>query len=536
MKKLLKGIVPGLLLVSLATPAAAENRQGAVTVSPFVGGYVLDKHQSFESRPVFGLRAGYNFTKHIGAEAMFGYSLTETKLNMRSAASKETDLYKYGVDILYHFMPDNAFVPFVEVGGGVTHFHVADTPSIKEPYYIGQVNYGAGVKYFIAPDVALRADVRHAILVQDPADNNLEYAVGLTFNFGGVRKTVAAVAEPADVADTTAPAVVFTAPVNGATQVAVNQKANVAFSEDMDPATITAETVTLKQGNTAIAGRVTSVGSTATFAPSRNFENGKVYTGVVTTGAKDLAGNPLANNYMWEFNAGPATDTTAPTVVFTSPVKGATATPARQSVNVAFSETMDSTTITTETFTLKQGTTPVSGKVTAAASSATFNPSRKLEKGKTYTAAVTTGTKDLAGNALAHDYVWEFKAYDAPKVIGVLAKLDKSHFDFNSAEISENGRTILNANAVTLKAKPAMQIRVAGYTSAAGTDEYNQALSERRAEAVKDYLVKSGIAADRLTTIGYGEKDPARFEANPADKLSDAALANMRVVMEIIEE
>ena len=81
MKKILKKILPGLLLVTLATPGFAENREGAVTLSPFVGGYVLDKKLPFESRPIFGLRAGYNFTKNIGAEAMFGYSLSETKLS-----------------------------------------------------------------------------------------------------------------------------------------------------------------------------------------------------------------------------------------------------------------------------------------------------------------------------------------------------------------------------------------------------------------------------------------------------------------------
>jgi OOP family OmpA-OmpF porin len=121
--------------------------------------------------------------------------------------------------------------------------------------------------------------------------------------------------------------------------------------------------------------------------------------------------------------------------------------------------------------------------------------------------------------------------------VGVLITLQNSHFDFDSAAISENGKTILKNNIAALKAKPDMQLRIAGYTSAAGSEEYNQSLSERRAEAVKAYLVKEGgIDADRLSTIGYGEKNPVQHEADPADKLSPAALANMRVVLEIIEE
>lgn len=441
MKKILKGTLTGLLLVTLATPGFAENRQGAFTLSPFVGGYVLDKATPFESRPIFGLRAGYNFTENLGAEAMFGYSLSETKLSQGSAGSKETDLYQYGVDVLYHFMPKSNFVPFVEVGGGVTHFKVPSTPSIGHPYYIGQVNYGAGVKYFVNPDVALRADVRHAILVQDTANNNLEYAVGLTFNFGGKRKAVAA---------------------------------------------------------------VTSTEAADTVAPKAT---------------------------------GLAADTTAPTVTFTSPVKGDKHAPVNQKVNAAFSENVDPNTINAATFTVTQGTTPVSGKVTASASTATFTPARDFEKGKTYTATVTTGARDLAGNGMAHDYQWSFTAYAVPRVVGVLATLENSHFDFNSTAISENGKTILNLNITTLKASPDMKLRIAGYASAAGTEEYNQDLSERRAAAVKEYLVTvGGIDGNRLSTIGYGESSPAKHEVNPSEKLSAEALANMRVVIEIIEE
>ena len=539
MKKILKGIVPGLLLVTLATPGFAENRQGAATISPFVGGYLLDKGQHEENRPMFGLRAGYNFTENLGAEAMFGYSLTET---LEKYGSRETDLYRYGVDLLYHFMPESSFVPFIAVGGGGTNFVTQSTPS-AESHYAGLVDYGIGFKYFVANNVALRGDVRHVILVKDLGDNNLEYSAGLTFQFGGKKKAVAPVKASADketavvIADTTAPTVTFTAPVNGATAVPVNQKAYVAFSEDMDPATITGESFTVRQGKTPLSGRVTTTGSSVIFIPASNLEKNKAYTATITTRVKDLAGNALASNHEWEFTTGMVADSTAPTVIFTSPVNGATAAPANQKVNVAFSEAMDPLTLTAETLTVKQGNTPVAGKVSSAASNAAFAPARKLEKGKAYTGTVKTGARDLAGNALASDYVWNFTAFSEPKVIGVLATLDNSHFDFDSAAISENGKTILNNNITVLKNDPNMTIRIAGHTSAAGSEEYNQKLSERRAEAVKEYLVKTGgIDGNRLTTIGYGETLPAKVEADPSDKLSAAALANMRVVIEVIEE
>jgi outer membrane beta-barrel protein len=530
MKKLLKGTLTGLLLVTLATPGFAENREGATTLSPYIGGYILDKEQPFESRPIFGLRAGYNFTEHIGAELHFGYSLTETK---RSYGSRETDQYRYGADILYHFMPESNLVPFVALGGGLTNFDTPNT-SLLPCSNIGQISYGGGLKYFVAPDIAFRGDVRHAILFNDPANQNLEYSVGLTFQFGGKRKAAAPVV--AEDVDTTKPTVIFTSPVNGATNVSINQKANAAFSEDMDPDTLTGKTFTVKQGSTPVSGAVTSTASTATFTPSNYFEKDKAYTATITNGAKDLSGNALARNHEWVFTTGPASDTTAPTVIFTSPVDGATAAPVKQKVHAAFSENMDPASISAATFLVKQGNTTVPGKLTSSGSTATFTPSQNFERGKAYTATVTTGATDLAGNGMAKNYLWNFTAYSAPKVLGVLATLENSHFDFNSAEISENGKTILNHNSKVLKDNPKMNIRIAGYTSAAGSEEYNQDLSERRAESVKAYLVKSGVNDNRLSTVGHGKSNPAKHEVDPSDKLSDAALANMRVILEIIEE
>jgi outer membrane protein OmpA-like peptidoglycan-associated protein len=63
---------------------------------------------------------------------------------------------------------------------------------------------------------------------------------------------------------------------------------------------------------------------------------------------------------------------------------------------------------------------------------------------------------------------------------------------------------------------------------------YNQRLSERRASSVQAYLINEGIITpDRLSTIGYGETDPAMYEAAPKELYSKAAKANMRVLFSI---
>ena len=120
-----------------------------------------------------------------------------------------------------------------------------------------------------------------------------------------------------------------------------------------------------------------------------------------------------------------------------------------------------------------------------------------------------------------------------PKIV-VLA-FEDIHFDFDKSTLTPEAQTILKRNIQILKDNPKAQVRIAGYTSAAGTEEYNQKLSERRAKAVEDYLIKEGLVApDRLTRIGYGESNPAKFEAAPKEIYSPAAKANMRALFEIV--
>jgi outer membrane protein OmpA-like peptidoglycan-associated protein len=127
------------------------------------------------------------------------------------------------------------------------------------------------------------------------------------------------------------------------------------------------------------------------------------------------------------------------------------------------------------------------------------------------------------------------EAEDEEKII-ILA-LEDVHFDYNKATLTKEAQKILKRNIQLLTDKPYANVRIAGYTSAAGTAEYNMKLSERRAKAVEEYLVKGGIVPhERLSTIGYGETNPAEYESAPTDLYSKAAKANMRVLFEIIVE
>src|SRR5207249_1987601 len=101
-------------------------------------------------------------------------------------------------------------------------------------------------------------------------------------------------------------------------------------------------------------------------------------------------------------------DTTAPTVSFTVPANTATGVATSQKIAATFSEAMDPLTITPVTFTLKQGTTDVAGTVNYAGVTATFNPVSTLAPNTVYTATMTTGARDLAGNALPTEFSCSF--------------------------------------------------------------------------------------------------------------------------------
>lgn len=82
-------------------------------------------------------------------------------------------------------------------------------------------------------------------------------------------------------------------------------------------------------------------------------------------------------------------------------------------------------------------------------------------------------------------------------------------FAFDSSTIEPQYYAELNELATVLKANPDLRVRLDGHTDSVGSDAYNEGLSQRRADAVRDYLVQQGIDADRLGTKGFGEVQPA---------------------------
>ncbi len=239
--------------------------------------------------------------------------------------------------------------------------------------------------------------------VQDAAGNSM--AGNRTWSF-----TTAAAA------DTTPPTVGALSPADNAAGVAVNASVTAGFGEAIDPLTVTGATFTLKNGAAAVAGAVSAAGGTATFRPNAPLAYGTTYTATLTTGVKDLAGNALASVCSWSFTTGTAADTAPPAVTGTSPSGDANGVPAAAAVTATFSEALDAATVTTATFTVKDAANAaVAGTVAYAGGTATFAPA-SLAPGTTYTATLTTGIQDAAGNALAQEYAWSFTTVAAARI------------------------------------------------------------------------------------------------------------------------
>lgn len=97
-----------------------------------------------------------------------------------------------------------------------------------------------------------------------------------------------------------------------------------------------------------------------------------------------------------------------------------------------------------------------------------------------------------------------------------VSDLTRVHFDFDSYVLTAKARRTLAQNAEVLKALSGVKVRIEGHCDERGSDEYNLALGERRAQAAMNYMATLGVPSSRMSTISYGEEkalDPGHDEA-----------------------
>jgi hypothetical protein len=211
------------------------------------------------------------------------------------------------------------------------------------------------------------------------------------------------------------PLVISTSPINGATSVSEKKVITATFNEEMNPSTFTNASFTVV-GATPVSGTISYSGTTVTFKPNADLAANTTFICKLTTAIKDLRGNALQADFIWTFSTGL---TLLPVVTTTDPLNNATAVVLNKIITASFNMPMDPLTINATTFTLKQGTTTISGTISYTGTTATFSPTTLLLPSTLYTATITNSVKNTLGTAIASNYVWSFTTgtFIAPTVI-----------------------------------------------------------------------------------------------------------------------
>jgi peptidoglycan-associated lipoprotein len=146
------------------------------------------------------------------------------------------------------------------------------------------------------------------------------------------------------------------------------------------------------------------------------------------------------------------------------------------------------------------GSSSGSSSGSGAAASASSNTSS--DAGGTTSAGTTSAGTTSAGGASS---IGSIRTPDE-----LLAKVGSTvYFDYDQSSLTSEAQATLDRQAAFLKASPSFRLIIEGHCDERGTREYNLALGDRRASAVRDYLVAKGINASRLSTISYGKERPS---------------------------
>jgi len=239
-----------------------------------------------------------------------------------------------------------------------------------------------------------------------------------------------------------APTVTATSPAAASPAVAgvaVNSVVTATFSKPMAAVSLTATSFMLAcPAGEPVSAAVTYDAETrvATLTPSGALPPSTLCVATVTTAAQDTTGIALASAFVWSFVTAPLGDTTRPTVVLTIPAAGALNVPNNTKISATFSKDMTAATINGSSFSITNTSlgTAVLGTVSysASARTATFTPSTPatLAANSQFTATITTAATDVAGNALASNFVWSFttggSADNTPPTVTAISPSDGS--------------------------------------------------------------------------------------------------------------
>lgn len=204
------------------------------------------------------------------------------------------------------------------------------------------------------------------------------------------------------------PTLLYTSPVNTATNISIDGIISATFTEPIDTNTVDATTFTINNG---VSGSYSFSGNSIYLTPSAPLTYLTTYTCQLTIGITDSVGNHLTAAATWSFTAEPDPATTSPEVVSVSPANNAINVYGDAVITATFSKEMDPSTITSSSFSLNSGAT---GTISYNNKTATYTPDDTMYYNTVYTAVISTAVADTFGNNLEILYTWDFTTISDP--------------------------------------------------------------------------------------------------------------------------
>ncbi|WP_377894946.1 Ig-like domain-containing protein [Alteromonas sp. R78001] len=271
--------------------------------------------------------------------------------------------------------------------------------------------------------------------------------------------------------DTEAPFVTATSPENGVTDQAENTPVEVVFNEPLLAKSVKSGALSiLEDGLLEVPGslRLTNGGTTLSFTASDLLKDYTNYT-VVVAGVKDIAGNPIVEDYQFSFETGNTVDTDRPTVISVTPTANSTGVPVNASITVVLSERIDPLTIDENALYVVDRTTGlrIDGVTTLLDDnqSLTFAPNVAFLVGRQHQIVLTSQIKDLFGNTLYNTNYYFTTSFDTdatgPQIIATSVLDEQSDVPINArirvrfdeavnSLTLDNTKLLLNGNEVAV--------------------------------------------------------------------------------------
>ena len=152
-----------------------------------------------------------------------------------------------------------------------------------------------------------------------------------------------------------------------------------------------------------------------------------------------------------------------------------------------------------------------SGASGSSASTSASSGTSSSSSGGTSSTSSSSSSSSSASDSGTSSY-----SYDTDPKTALIKVGDRVLFGYDSSELDDEDRSILDNQGKFLNQNPSLKVTIEGHCDERGTREYNLALGEKRASAVKDYLISVGINSDRISVVSYGKERPQVLGSNKA--------------------